>query len=113
MASKYERQEDITGDGNNRHISGMKILDTDAEEVNEKLWKVKSQSQSPNNVLDTEYYEISFLSSDCTNKDHCNSRCDELACIDLCGHMYYCPCRDKSDLCKHIHKVHSQRLKNG
>ena len=60
LASKYERQEDVTSDGDTRHIRGMKIVDTDVEEVNEKLWRVKSQSQSPDLYLILDITKLVF-----------------------------------------------------
>ena len=33
-------------------------------------------------------------------------------CANLCSHIYLCSCRDRSSLCKHVHKVHSFICRN-
>ena len=62
--------------------------------------------------------ELSFpvhrveLKRDQCRDDFCFTRCLELSCLGLCGHLYQCSCLDVSLMCKHIHKVHSVRLRN-
>ena len=91
---------------NNRHETGIKIKDEDIETVNHLKWKIKSQTSKSE-----EYYEINFVLADCF-EDFCFDRCPELSCIGLCCHMYSCTCLDINNLCKHIHKVHSYKVKN-
>ena len=62
-------------------------------------WKVTSQNSHGD-------YFVTRRDMTCEH-DHCFSKCLEVAGVGLCGHLYFCTCRDNSDLCQHIHEVHS------
>ena len=93
---------DIPPSYQKRHTKGMNIPDTDCTKVNDLLWTVISQADNTR----TTYYYVSKLSDTC-NFEHCFVKCVELACLQLCDHLYFCTCADASGVCKHIHKVHS------
>lgn len=103
----YERQGQHL-QATNRHHRGLKISDEDVITVNEFNWNIKAQ-ESKNNKSEVTY-EINLIRSECLDA-FCYLRCSELTCMGLCFHMYKCSCLDTSRLCKHIHKVHSYRLK--
>ena len=87
-----------TGD-DDRHKRGMTIPHTDVKEECDR-WMVTSQT-APSTL-----YSVKRVMDVCVF-DHCVSKCAEVACAGLCGHLYTCSCKDKSDICKHIHKVHA------
>ena len=96
-----------------RHERGMKISDQDVlvhvyededGASNSVFWTVKSQSKC------SESYTVKLLTEFCSI-DLCMESCVELCCSGLCAHMYLCSCRDKSGICKHIHKVHSGEMR--
>ena len=45
--------------------------------------------------------------SDICKDDNCLNQCSEVLCMGLCEHLYSCDCVDPANLCKHIHKLHS------
>ena len=51
-------------------------------------------------------YTIEKLSDTCKD-DNCLNQCSVVLCIGLCEHLYSCDCDDPGNLCKHIHKLHS------
>ena len=51
-------------------------------------------------------YTIEKLSDTCKDDNYLN-QCLDVLCMGLCEHLYSCYCVDPSDLCKHIHKLHS------
>lgn len=67
-------------------------------------WRVKSQSQTDVwhsvSALERRFYQ-----------DHCFEKCQELACLGLCSHLYHCNCDDNALLCKHIHKIHAFQVR--
>ena len=94
-----------------RHTRGIKIQDTDVVKINDCKWTVKSQTSSEDNDDDIENYEVELKHTDCFD-DYCFTKCFEISCIGLCSHMYQCSCSDTNNLCKHIHKTHSLRVKS-
>ena len=89
--------------GMSRHKRGLKIDDLDVTKVNDNKWTVSSQT-------DNKIYDIIFLKPVCLD-EFCFNSCTEESCKGLCIHMYQCSCGDENPLCKHIHKVHSLRVK--
>ncbi|XP_063595250.1 uncharacterized protein LOC134772142 [Penaeus indicus] len=83
-----------------RHRKDLQIEDKDVEHVEYGVWRVKSQSKAE------VWYKVTSIERSC-DQDHCFERCQELACLGLCSHLYHCTCDDKSLLCKHIHKIHA------
>ena len=51
-------------------------------------------------------YTIEKLSETCKD-DKCFNQCSDVLCMGLCEHLYSCDCDDPANLCKHIHKLHS------
>ena len=51
-------------------------------------------------------YTIEKLSDTCKD-DNCLNQCSDVLCMGLCKHLYSCDCDDPANLCKHIHKLHS------
>eukprot|EP00794_Sanderia_malayensis_P020831 gene20831-22875_t len=56
-------------------------------------------------------YKVEKKRDECY-EDLCFTRCLELSCVGLCSHLYQCSCPDQSPMCKHIHKIHSLRVRN-
>lgn len=79
------------------------IKDNSMEGGNDGPWYVKSHRKSGTYVV--------CLSTEVCHEDLCFERCIEMSCLGLCSYMYTCSCEDKSLLCKHIHKVHSVRVR--
>ena len=98
-----------------RHKRGIKIKDIDVEQVSESKWNIKSQTSSNDDDDDddenTEMYEAYMKHTDCF-EDLCFTRCLEIGCCNLCSHMYECSCPDTANLCKHIHKIQSLRVRS-
>lgn len=89
---------DVNDDDNERHNLGMKISDADIVEEYD-CWKIPSHTK---NIV----YLITKQNDIC-DFDHCFSKCLNVSCLGLCGHLYRCTCNDNSDICKHVHKIHS------
>ena len=51
-------------------------------------------------------YAIEKLSEACKD-DNCLNQCSDVLCMGLCGHFSSWDCDDPANLCKHIHKLHS------
>ena len=91
------------------HHKGIKIMDSDVVKCSEDTWNVNSQESSIEER--SKIYEIKFLGEDCFG-NACFEKCYEDACSGLCKHVYQCNCQDENNLCKHIHKVHSLRVRS-
>jgi hypothetical protein len=89
-----------------RHVRGLQIPDEDVVKNNDTSWRVNSQANSAITYTVTCYSENCFLSESCFIK------CCELSCNNLCCHLYCCSCPDQHALCKHIHKVHSFKIRS-
>ncbi|KAK7582668.1 hypothetical protein V9T40_014113 [Parthenolecanium corni] len=84
------------------HSRGMTISEEDVSVLlPEKRWKVISQSKK------NTFYVIEKKNIACIIKDHCVDICIELECEGLCSHLYSCTCPVMSNMCKHIHCIHS------
>ncbi|XP_064100564.1 uncharacterized protein LOC135211233 [Macrobrachium nipponense] len=86
-----------------RHYSGLEIEDEKVFNVGD-TWTVVSRFDK------SAKYTVIVLEKNC-NRVNCYEKCSEFLCIDLCSHLYICSCEDRADLCEHIHKVHSLRLR--
>ncbi|XP_068231533.1 uncharacterized protein [Palaemon carinicauda] len=86
-----------------RHYSGLEIEDEKVNNVGD-TWTVVSR------VDKSTKYTVIVLEKKC-NRVNCYEKCSEFLCLDLCSHLYICSCEDRADLCEHIHKVHSLRLR--
>ena len=51
-------------------------------------------------------YAIEKLSDTCKD-DNCLHQCPDVLYMGLCEHLYSCDCDDPANLCKRIHKLHS------
>ena len=98
-SKKQVRTDDL------RHKRGMRISNDDIYRIDAYKWLMKSQTSA------ADIHEIALVRPDCFD-DFCYNHCHEISCIGLCSHMYQCSCLDSSNLCKHIHKVHSDRVKD-
>lgn len=87
-----------------RHKNGLKIEDSHVEMLDANTWRVKSQSQTD------VWHSVSALEKRC-DQDHCFEKCQELACLGLCSHLYHCNCDDNALLCKHTHKIHAFQVR--
>ena len=45
--------------------------------------------------------------SDTFKDDNYLNQCSDVLYMGLCEHLYSCDCDDPANLCKHIHKLHS------
>ena len=81
------------------------------QEVTATSWTCRSQS-TKSNVKDTKY-TVSQLKPECES-EMCHLKCPYMDCRSLCRHMYTCECVDYANghICKHIHGLHSSRLKS-
>ena len=93
----YMNNADLCKTNLDRHEAGLKIPDTDISIVNERLWKVKSQTRD-------QYYIVSKTAELCCY-DHCYSKCFTITCMELCEHLYICDCPNFNRMCKHIYKI--------
>ena len=87
----------------------MHIPDSYCHKVTDSLWTVASQTgreSSSQSESISEFYYVSKQKELC-RFEHCYVKCAELACSNLCNHLYMCTCPDPSGICKHIHKIHS------
>ena len=97
-----------------RHTRGIKIQDIDIVRVNDCKWSIKSQISSNDNEDDKESHVVDLKHNDCFD-DFCYTKCFDISCIGLCNHLYHCSCLDANttnNLSKHIHKIHSLRVKS-
>ena len=88
-----------------RHKKSLGIDEAVVAQEDEVSWKVQSQSESGKVYVVQHKGDVCF-------EDYCFERCLEIACLGLCGHFYTCTCPDLSNMCKHIHKVHSIRMRS-
>ena len=51
-------------------------------------------------------YTIEKLSETCKD-DNCLNQCSDVLCMGLCEHLHSCDYDDPANLCKDIHKLHS------
>jgi len=80
------------------HIISLGISDDDLSKTSDTQWIVLHNALT---------FEVNWNSDGCL-EEFCSIRCLELLCFGLCQHMYTCNCRSEvSDICSHIHKVHS------
>ena len=86
-----------------RHFSGLKIEDRNIQ-TDGVTWTVLSR------VDKSVKYTVTLLEKNC-NRVNCYEKCLDYLCAGLCSHLYICSCGDRADLCEHIHKVHSFKLR--
>lgn len=88
-------------ENNNRHYHGINIPDSNVIEVPDG-WEIISKTKDTPYMITKQNKVCDF--------DHCFSKCLDVLCLGLCGHLYHCTCDDNSKICKHIHKVHSLQI---
>ncbi|GBN90486.1 hypothetical protein AVEN_111573-1 [Araneus ventricosus] len=89
-----------------RHAKSREIVDNDVIQLTSTSWLVRSQSKEVE-------YSVTQINDICPSSDFCFIKCLEVSCMGLCSHLYQCNCQDlkSNNLYKHIHKIHSQKMK--
>jgi hypothetical protein len=88
---------------NSRHKMGMKILPNIVLKNNDCSWEIKFENES---------HYVWQIRDECHLNDHCYDKCPNIACLDLCSHLYKCTCIDISSMYRHVHRIHSLRTKD-
>eukprot|EP00112_Aurelia_sp_Birch-Aquarium-sp1_P016102 Seg3619.1 transcript_id=Seg3619.1/GoldUCD/mRNA.D3Y31 product="Ubiquitin-like-specific protease 1" protein_id=Seg3619.1/GoldUCD/D3Y31 len=117
---RSHRKSDVRlGAKNENEMSDVDESDDECSIKPEMTGEPEAKSDQDGNLESSNDHEPSFpvyrveLKRDqCCRDDFCFTRCLQLSCLGLCGHLYQCSCPDISPMCKHIHKVHSVRLRN-
>ena len=87
-ATKKDNGSDI------RYEREINIPDAHMTALSNSKWSVQSQSK---NVT----YTINQITESC----NCQLGKQQIACVGLCEHIYFCNCDDKAKICKYIYKV--------